>query len=84
MGYPTVFGPGFCDRDFAHSYSAALSFPSRDTNGTSGYRFEYNLHLIKILVRRIRESNVAGTQQLDHSGAMLPQKFLCMWNALVR
>ena len=39
---------GFCDRFFYRPYSAALSFPPRGVTETSGYRFEYDLHLIKI------------------------------------
>ena len=39
---------GFCDRFFSCPYSATLSFPPRGVTGTSGYCFEYDLHLINI------------------------------------
>ena len=40
---------GFCDRFFSRPYSTALSFSPEGVTGTSGYRFEYNLHLSKFL-----------------------------------
>ena len=46
----------FCDRFFSRPYSAALSLPPRDMTGTSRYRFEYDLHLIKIPLHLDRES----------------------------
>ena len=39
-----------------HPYSAALSFPPRGMTGTSCYRFEYDLHLIKIPSHLDREN----------------------------
>ena len=47
---------GFFARFFFRSYSAVLSFPPRGVTGTSGYRFEYDLHLIKIPSHLDRES----------------------------
>ena len=43
-------------RFFCRPYSAALSFPPRGMTGTSGYCFEYNLHLIKTPSHLNRES----------------------------
>ena len=37
-------------------YSAVLSFPPRGVTVTSGYHFEYDLHLIKIPSHLDRES----------------------------
>ena len=47
---------GFCDRFFSRPYSTLLSFPPRGVTGTSSYRFEYDLHLIKIPSHLDRES----------------------------
>ena len=48
--------PWFYDRFFSCQYSATFSFLPRGVTGTSGYHFEYNLHLIKILACTICES----------------------------
>ena len=48
--------PWFYDRFFSCQYSATFSFLPRGVTGNSGYHFEYNLHLIKILARTIRKS----------------------------
>ena len=40
----------------ADHLGAALTFPPEGVTGTSCYRFEYNLHLVKIPSHVIRES----------------------------
>ena len=51
---------GFCDRFFSRLYSAALSFSPEGVTGTSGYRFQYSLHLIKTPSDVNRESTYSN------------------------
>ena len=65
----------FCNRFFSRLYSAALSFPPRGMTGTSGYCFEYNLHLTKILSHLNCES--------IYSWANYHACKTCTWNFII-
>ena len=73
--------PWFLRQIFFRLYSAALSFPPRGVTRTSCYRFEYDLHLIKILSHIDCESIYSGdgrasptspSQREEGSGQLQP------------
>ena len=56
------------------SSRAVLSFPPRGVTGTSGYRFEYDLHLIKIPSHLDRESVLQCSKRYQAYVAILIHK----------
>ena len=78
----------FCDRFFSRPYSAALSFPPRSVTGTSGYRFEYDLHLIKIPSHLDRESIYREHIPIDNPVTLLSMIYLstvvCIRNGAIQ